>query len=161
MNYAQPLSNQIIVFIRSVGLGVLLGFIYEVFCVLRGLISDKRWAYILCDLSFSLAATLISFFFMVLYNDGTVRLNLIVAQLMGGAAFHLSAGAHIAKPLIFIGQRLRRAVLLVLHPLKIIYKKCAVILGKLKIRVHCNPETKKHKKKINNIIKIPLKNSKK
>ncbi len=161
MNYAEPLSNQIIVFVRSVGLGVLLGFLYEVFSVLRGLISDKRWAYILCDLTFSLVATLMSFFFMVLYNDGTVRLNLIVAQLLGGVAFHLSAGTYIARPLLFIGHKLRRAVLLLFYPLKMLCKKCAEILGRLKIKKPRNPETEKEKKKIKNIIKIPLKNSKK
>lgn len=161
MNYSEPLSNQIIVFIRCVGLGVLLGFLFEVFSVLRALLSDKKWAYVLCDISFSLIATVISFFFMVLYNSGIVRLNLIAAQLLGGVAFHLTAGKYLIKPLIYFGEKLRKLVLLIFYPFKLFLKKAGALLHKIIKKTQRNnsgdKQVKKDRKKFRNIIKIPLK----
>ncbi|MBQ7295675.1 MAG: spore cortex biosynthesis protein YabQ [Clostridia bacterium] len=157
MNYAEPLSNQIVVFIRSVGLGVLLGFVYEIFSVLRTLLSDKRWAYIICDLCFCFSATLMSFFFMVLYNGGTVRLNLILAQAAGGVAFHLSVGTYLARPLMFICCMLRKALLTLFYPVRFISKKLQEAIKRHQKDKGEDKKVKKDRKKIKNIMKIPLK----
>lgn len=165
MSYNQPLSNQVIIFIYSVGFGVLLGFVYEVFSVLRMLLSDKKWAYILCDSFFSLSATVSSFFFMVLFNSGVVRFNLIAAQLIGGLVFHFSMGKYFIKPLMFIAEKLRKFVYIFLSPIRFFLKKSAEYLLKWRKKAK-NKKIKKikpekEKKKIKNIIKIPLKNCKK
>ena len=102
MRYAEPLSNQLQVFITSIGFGVLSGLLYEVFSVLRRLAGNKKKASVICDFSFCVIVTVLSFFYMVIYNNGIVRLNLIIAQLAGGIAFHLSMGRYIRKPLYFI-----------------------------------------------------------
>lgn len=149
MSYSWPLSEQIIVFIRCIGLGILLGLLYEVFSVLRCFLSEKTWAYVVCDVAFSLITTVISFFFMVLYNNGRVRLNLVFAQIIGGVAFHFSVGRYLLKPLTFFAMKMRRAMSVLLYPLK-------KPIEKLKIRSGL-PLRKKNK----NIVKIPLKKRKK
>ena len=110
MSYVQSHSEQLIIFIRCIGLGVLLGLLYDAFSVLRSLLSDKMRAYVFCDIVFSLIATVISFFFMVLYNNGRVRFNLVAAQLMGGVAFHLSAGRHLIRPLSLAAEGIRKVL---------------------------------------------------
>ncbi len=161
MNYAEPLSNQVMVFIRGVGFGVLLGLLYEAFTVLRNLISDKKWAYVLCDISFSLIAAVMSFFFMILFNGGIVRLNLILAQLLGGVALHLSAGRHLIKPMLFVGGAIRKGIRFVFSPVRFILHKGRALLStqikKLKSEKKNDSVPKKDRKKIKNIIKIPLK----
>ncbi len=153
MIYSGPLSDQIIIFIRCIGLGVLLGLIYEVFSALRCMISDKIPAYVICDVAFSLIATLISFFFMVLYNNGRVRLNLVFAQLIGGVAFHMSCGRYLLKPLTFIVVKIRRVISTLFLPVKKLIEKLSSFFssdGRVPM-----------KKKIKNIVKIPLKKRKK
>ena len=80
MTYAEPLSNQVLMFIHSIGPGVLIGFIYDVIFTFFRTFSNKRPVVIAADLTFSIIATLISFFYMVIYNSGTVRLNIIIAE---------------------------------------------------------------------------------
>lgn len=149
MIYSGPLSDQIIVFIRCIGLGVLLGIIYEAFSLLRCFLSDKTRAYVICDIAFSLTATVISFFYMILYNNGRVRLNLVAAQIIGGVAFHYSVGRYLMKPLSFVAVKIRRGISAAFSPLK----KLAAVLKKNNIVPL--------KKKIKNIVKIPLKKRKK
>ncbi len=150
MNYAEPLSNQVLVFIRSVGFGVLLGLIYELFSAFRILLGDKKRAFVLCDIAFSLTATVMSFFYMVLYNSGSVRLNLLAAQLIGAAAFHIAAGRFLVKPFNFLMKKIRRILLAAFYPVRFSVRKIKEI----------SLDNKKEKKKIRNIkniIKIPLK----
>lgn len=165
MSYSQPLSSQVIIFIYSVGFGVLLGLTYEVFTVLRMLLSDKKWAYILCDTAFTLIGSTLSFFFMVLFNNGIVRLNLILAQLVGALCFHFSVGRYIIKPLLFISEKLRKLISLILFPIRFVFEKAEKLAAKLRQKQqnkHSKTEKmKKEKKKIKNIIKIPLKKFKK
>lgn len=165
MSYSQPLSSQVVIFIYSVGFGVLLGLVYEVFTVLRMLLSDKKWAYVLCDAAFSLIGSILSFFFMVLFNNGIVRLNLVLAQLVGGLCFHFSVGKYLIKPLLFISEKLRKLIYLLLFPVRFIFKRTGKLVGKLRQKQqNKSTETekmKKEKKKIKNIIKIPLKKFKK
>ncbi len=161
MNYSEPLSNQILVFIRGVGFGVLLGLLYECFCVLRVFLSDKKWAYVVCDVLFGLTGTVMSFFFMVLYNDGRVRLNLMAAQLLGGIAFHIAAGRYLIKPLIFLGENIRKAIYFALFPFRFVLSKIKEIVSKT-VKKHKNNKQadnlpKKDRKKFHNILKIHLK----
>ncbi len=151
MNYAEPLSNQVLVFIRSVGFGVLLGLIYELFSAVRILLGDKKRAYILCDISFSLTATVLSFFYMVLYNSGRVRLNLLAAQLIGAIAFHIAAGRYLVKPFNYLMEKTRQLLLFLFYPIRYVFGKVKNILAR-------RPKKEKKKlKNIKNIIKIPLK----
>lgn len=165
MSYAQPLSNQVIVFICGVGFGVLLGLTYEVFTVLRMLLSDKKWAYILCDGIFSVFATIMSFFFMVLFNSGIVRFNLIAAQLLGGVCFHLTIGKYLIKPLLFLAKKLRKLLYMLCFPIRLLISKARKIKPNLHFkrlnRAKNEKKPKKERKKFKNIIKTLLKKRKK
>ena len=161
MRYAEPLSNQLQVFITSIGFGVLSGLLYEVFSVLRRLAGNKKKASVICDFSFCVIVTVLSFFYMVIYNNGIVRLNLIMAQLAGGIAFHLSMGRYIRKPLYFLMDILRKVTGFIFYPIKILLNKLqntiSTFLTKHQKAQNEEQNKKKTDKKIKNIAKILLK----
>ncbi len=93
MNYSEPLSNQIYRFVLALGFGIIMGVVYELFVGIRVIITEKKGAIIFQDLLFGAVFSVVSFFFMLVYNEGAVRLNLIVAQFAGLWVFHLTFGA--------------------------------------------------------------------
>ncbi len=99
MTYSEPLNNQIYRFILALGFGIILGLIYEIFVLIREIFSFKKSLIITVDILFSVLSAFLTFFFMLVYNDGRVRLNLIFASLMGLFAFHYTFGGRAIKPL--------------------------------------------------------------
>ena len=98
---------------------------------------------------------------MIIFNSGIVRLNLVFAQLIGGVAFHFSVGKYLIKPLMYAGTVVRKSVSFLLLPIKICTAKLVGFIHsgfkKLKKEKPQESLVKKDKKKIKNIIKIPLK----
>lgn len=165
MTYAEPLLNQVLMFIRSVGPGVIIGILYDVIFTFFRTISVKRYVIIAADLTFSIIATLISFFYMVIYNSGTVRLNIIVAEAIGAVAIHITMGKYVAKFVGFIGKTLGKIVGIVFYPVNYLSGKIRQLLIKIPkirpIREKRHIKDKFSSKKIMNIIKIHLKKQKK
>lgn len=95
MNYSEPLISQVTVFFRAVGCGIILGMLYDALSLVRMLFGERKGVYVFFDTLYFLAASLISFFFMVLYNSGQVRFNLMLAEGAGGIAFHFSLGRYV------------------------------------------------------------------
>ncbi len=95
MNYSEPLISQVVIFCRAIGCGILLGVLYDVVSLVRMFFGERKAIYVFFDTVYFIAASVISFFFMVLYNSGQVRLNLMLGELFGGMAFHLSLGKYI------------------------------------------------------------------
>lgn len=162
MTYAEPLSNQVLMFIRSIGPGVLIGFIYDVIFTFFRTFSHKRPVIIAADLTFSIIATLISFFYMVIFNSGTVRLNIITAEIIGAVAFHMTMGQYMAKPVSLIAKATGKIGKFVFYPfiflcgkIRSSLKRIPIILRGKEIKF---PKLTVRSKKIMNIIKIHLKN---
>ena len=155
MTYAEPLSNQVLMFIRSIGPGVLIGLIYDIIFSFFRSFSDRRAVIITADLTFSIIATMISFFYMIIYNSGTVRLNIIIAQAIGAVAIHITIGKYVAKLVGYVGNILGKILGYIFSPLVFIFGKIKSLLKKIpKLEVN----DKLHTKKILNILKIYLKN---
>ena len=136
MRYTEPLSNQVLMFISSIGPGVLIGLIYDVIFSFFRALSDKKAFMIISDISFSVIATMISFFYMVIYNSGTVRLNIILAQLIGAVTFHYTLGRYLGVPIIFFSNLLRKTAGIIFKPLTVTWnflsKNLSPVSDKLK-----------------------------
>ena len=132
MTYAEPLSNQVLIFIRSVGPGVIIGFIYDVIFTFFRTFSQKRPVIIAADLLFSILATLISFFYMVIYNSGTVRVNIIIAEIIGAVAFHMTMGKYISVPIAFIARLVGKILNFIFYPFVFLLAKIKSFAGKLR-----------------------------
>ena len=161
MTYAEPLSNQVLMFIRSIGPGVIIGLIYDVIFTFFRTFSNKRAVIIAADLTFSIIATLISFFYMIIYNSGTVRLNIIIAEIIGAVAIHMTMGRYIAKVVGYAAKIIGKTVGFIFLPLGFIWNKIKALLEKIPVKKP-EKEMKNRKvpfkeKKIINILKIHLK----
>lgn len=158
MTYREPLSNQVLIFISSVGPGILIGFMYDIIFSFFRAFGNKKTIIIAADLCFSLSATLLSFFYMVVYNSGIMRFNMIAAQLIGAVAFHFTLGKYLSKPVGFIADASAKVIKAMLFPILFIFKNARQYIAKVrdKLKVKIKPKEKKEsiKKKIINILKI-------
>ncbi len=165
MNYSEPLVNQLTVFCRAIGVGVLLGIIYDGFSAVRMLFGERKSVYVFFDTAYFLVASLVSFFFMVLYNSGQVRINLMLAELFGGTAFHFSFGKYILGNYLKHLNRIRKILSYILKPFCNFTERVSVFFkGKLsewQKRVSGGKNIVKKSKKLSNISKILLKNKNK
>ena len=161
MRYTQPLSDQILIFISSIGPGILIGFLYDVIFSFFRTFGNKKSLTITADLLFSLSAGMLSFFYMVIYNSGVVRLNIVVAQLIGAVTFHYTLGRYLSKPVEFTATMLTKLIKAIAFPFKLIFKKSAEYAKKICPEINVRPrreeKSKPEKKKIINILKIHLK----
>ena len=145
MNYSEPLYQQIFVFFKAIGSGIIIGLFYDVAETIQKIISDKRNVVIAKDLLFSFFASVFSFFFMVLYNNGKARLNLLIAQFLGAFVFHVCLGKYLSKPIYKIGLCFKRLLFVLLSPFVKIYKRIAVLFETLLLKIKVCAENKKQK----------------
>lgn len=97
MSFSEPLVNQVKIFLLSVGMGVLLCGVYILVQSFFCLFGKSRAVQAFADLLFCIAFALLSFFFMIFYNNGRVRLHLVFGEALGFAAFYVSGGKFILK----------------------------------------------------------------
>ncbi len=108
MSYSEPLINQVYRFFLAVGFGVLMGVFYEIINVLKTLPFCGRKTAIAFDFIFSVIYTVLSFFFMLVYNEGEARANLVAAQLIGIYVFHITFGKKLTSPFVALKGKIGR-----------------------------------------------------
>lgn len=108
MSYSEPLINQIYRFLLAVGFGVIMGIVYEVLTVIKTLLGNGKRTVFFRDIVFSVLFTVLSFFFMLIYNEGEMRFNLIVAQLTGVISFHIAFGKRIISPVVAAQEKISK-----------------------------------------------------
>lgn len=84
-----PLALQARVLAVMVGLGALLGLVFDVYRVLRGRLRPGRKATLLGDLLFWVVATVIAFEMLLAGNWGELRLYVWLGCLLGAGLYHL------------------------------------------------------------------------
>lgn len=105
MNYSEPLINQIYRFVLSLGFGVIMSVFYELISCIFLMISNGKKSIFIRDVLFSVIFTVMSFFFMLVYNEGEIRFNLIFGQLLGLTAFHITFGKMVQMPFLKFAER--------------------------------------------------------
>lgn len=165
MNYSEPLISQAVIFLRAIGCGILLGAFYDAAMLLRMLFGEKKAVYVFFDIAYFTAASVVSFFFMVLYNSGQIRLNLMLAELFGGTAFHLSLGKYVLRRCYVYIRLIRKIQAFILKPFRKAAEKLKSFSKKIFTEIRKNAARKenkeKNRKKVCNIGKILLKNKNK
>lgn len=169
MTYTEPLFNQISRFAVSVGFGFIICILYFNIFFIRKVISDKKSAVIVQDVVFGIITTIMSFFYMVIYNNGEARLNLLIGEITGAVVFYFALGKYIVAYIEKTAVLIRKIVLNILLPLniylssfRVFYKKINVYIKKRKNikreKEECN--TVKERKNIKNKLKKKLKKRK-
>ena len=140
MSYSEPLINQVKVLFFSIGVGILLGLIYTLIQGSFRLLGKGRLSYFAADGLFVSAFFLLSFFFMVLYNNGRVRFHLIIGEGVGFWLFYYSTGRYIYAVFEKGAVIIRRLIKVFLKPYIIIFTsffgKIKCLLKQIYKRIH-------------------------
>ncbi len=170
MSYSEPLINQPRVLLLSVGVGALLCIFYVLIQGVMRLSGEGRLSYFIADGLFCAVFALVSFFFMVLYNNGRVRLHLILGEAAGFFILYFSAGKYFYALVVGIVNFLRRIAVVLTKPavrlFLLVAKKIRIFGNVIKAGIASRikkyrPEGdsfKKKKKKFDLFDKIHLKN---
>lgn len=122
MTYGFAISQQLVLFLYSLGFGFLLGVYYRLIMAFRKEISEKKTAYIIFDVFFCVSATILTFCFFLVYSDGQIRLISIFASVIGFIIYIFSADVFLKKLLHFPVKFLISSVKLLFLPLTFILR---------------------------------------
>ena len=108
-------STQFTVFGFSCFLGVMLGFLYDCFRLVRLMINPKNIFIFIQDIIYFFISALITFLFVLVFNNGESRFYILAGEGMGWILYHLTLGELIYKcseKIVSIFKRFIKKILL-------------------------------------------------
>lgn len=129
-------SEQLIIFLASLGVGFILGILYDFLRALRLSLTQGKWGVIIFDLLYFFLVAFGSYLFILASNKGEVRSYIILGELLGAVFYYFSLGLALMKltdKFVLLFKRfcsfVFRAFLLPFHLLKRVAFK---VFGKIK-----------------------------
>ena len=95
--YSVPQSEQLTCFLCSLGMGFLLGILYDVLRVIRLSFTKSKIALIVFDILYFVLFGVLTFLFILALNKGEVRSYIIVGELIGALFYYISFGIAVIK----------------------------------------------------------------
>ncbi len=92
MVYLPTLSDQTKIFFLSLGMGFLLGILYDVFRIIRMIAFGNRKSFWVQDILYFLVCTVVSFLFFLAINNGNVRGYELFGEALGWLIYYFSFG---------------------------------------------------------------------
>ncbi len=161
--YTFPISEHLRVFLLSLGLGFLLGVLYDAFRVIRLVISRGKAAVYVFDILYIALTAVLTYLFILEVNMGAVRAHILIAALMGFFCYYISFGVFVVR----LCDKLAALITRCLHavkriagrPIKAVFQFLRRIFGKIKVKVRKKSQNnKKNLKKLLHIHKLSLYN---
>ena len=125
--YGLSLTTQAKNFLLSLGLGFLMGFVYDLFRIIRLSISERKISVIIFDLLYCVFLCFSTFVFLITVNEGQVRFYLLLGEGVGFAIYYFSLGVMIfsfsRKIIYFIKLCFKRIFCLLFFPFKWVFTK--------------------------------------
>lgn len=154
--YSLSLAQQTKGFLLALGMGFLLGILYDVIRIIRISISRGRALVVVCDFIFCALACLCTFLFCLTVNEGEIRLYLVLGEIAGFFTYYFSLGVIIfscsEKIINFIKKLLRSVFSAILFPFKWFFGIIRKSINKLLKKSRKNG--KKLKNKSNFLLKV-------
>ncbi|HZJ78162.1 MAG TPA: spore cortex biosynthesis protein YabQ [Clostridia bacterium] len=97
MDYLPSMADQTQIFFYSLGLGFLLGILYDVFRTVRLAISSAKRLILIQDILYVLICTFVSFLFFMVVNNGQIRGYIILGEAFGWLIYYSSFGIFAIK----------------------------------------------------------------
>lgn len=120
--YSLSLARQTKGFLLALGMGFLLGILYDVIRIIRISISRGRVLVVVCDIAFCAIACLCTFLFCLTVNEGEIRLYLVLGEIAGFFTYYFSLGVIVfscsEKIIHFIRKLLRSIFGVIFFPFK-------------------------------------------
>lgn len=153
--YGMSLATQTKNYLLSMGLGFLMGFIYDGFRIIRLAISSKKIAVIISDLLYCVCCCFGFYIFLLTVNEGQFRFYLLLGAVVGFFVYYFSLGAIIftfsSFLTNFIKKCFKRIFAVLLFPFRWIYGKIKSYVDKI------IKKSRKRTKKLKNNSKTLLK----
>ena len=118
------------IFMYACVLGALLGVLYDMFRIVRLADNWKAWQIFLQDILYFVISGLITFVFLLTFNNGIVRIHVICGELMGWIVYYITIGEIVYRCSSGIIGAVKKAVkkifIVILNPIVNIFKiiKC-------------------------------------
>lgn len=151
--YGIDLSVQIENLMPALGLGFLLGVVYDAVRFLRLLLSEGKIFLFITDMLFVVFCTFSSFLLFLGVNNGNIRLYLILAEITGAAVYFCTAGIIAIALYRKTAYVIKKAFNVIFLPLIFLKKKIFLIIKNLHGKFY------EILKKMKNKFKKPLKDA--
>ncbi len=90
--YSVPHSEQLSIFLSSLGVGFILGVLYDILRGLRLSVSKSKVLVVVFDLIYFLLLAFITFIFILAANKGEIRFYIILGEIIGLVFYYVSFG---------------------------------------------------------------------
>lgn len=90
-------SEQLFIFLASLGMGFLLGVVYDFLRALRLSLTRGKWSVVFFDLLYFFMVAFVSYIFILAVNKGEVRSYIIIGELLGAVFYYFSLGFALMK----------------------------------------------------------------
>lgn len=95
--YGTPHSQQLLIFITALGVGFLLGILYDILRAVRLSLTKSKKANIFFDILYFIFFALFSYLYIIASNKGDVRLYILAGEVIGWAFYYFSFGIAVIK----------------------------------------------------------------
>ncbi|MBE6796324.1 MAG: hypothetical protein E7533_07055 [Ruminococcaceae bacterium] len=95
--YSVPHSQQLSIFLTSLGVGFILGIFYDILRAVRLSITKNKKACVFFDILYFIVTAIASFIFILAANKGEIRFYIIAGEIIGWAFYYLSFGIAVVK----------------------------------------------------------------
>lgn len=123
MEYIQGISTQTTLFLYSLALGFALGILYDVFRTLRMFVPRVRWFVVAADVLYFILCGVISFFFMLVTDEGKLRIYTVLGITLGWCVWYFSFGVVAMKLSNAAVKLVKRFFRLIFAPIKFLIRK--------------------------------------
>lgn len=148
MTYILSMDEQLLLFCKSLGFGFLMGVGYDVFGLLR-LVLSRGKGLVVWEIAYAFVAAVCSFLFDLTLNGGNLRLYMLAAECLGFALWYFVAGVPFRLGVRRILRYADRAARKIARPADALYRK-------VQSRAQCEKiKLKKVLKKTNVLLKFP------
>ncbi len=125
--YSLSLATQTKNFLLSLGIGFILGIVYDVFRIIRLCISSKKAVIITFDILYCIVLCFTFFVFLITVNEGQFRFYLLLGAGIGFSVYYFSLGAIIFSFSEFLTEFIKkwskRVFAVFLFPFKWIFSR--------------------------------------
>ncbi len=130
-------SEQLLIFLASLGVGFLLGVLYDFLRALRLSFTRGKWSIVAFDLLYFFMVAFCSYIFILAANKGEVRSYIIIGELLGAVFYYFSLGFALMKltdKLVLILRRFYSLLFKIISfPFRLIKTAFLKVFGKLKV----------------------------
>ncbi|MBQ4627429.1 MAG: spore cortex biosynthesis protein YabQ [Clostridia bacterium] len=129
MVYIQGVAEQTRLFLLSIGFGFLLGILYDVFRMVRLVISNSKPFVLFMDLLYFAFCTFLNFCYILTLDYGKIRIYIVFAQLLGWLIYYFSFGAIAIRVSRFASLLVKRSLSIMIRPLKFVIRKIKQLIS--------------------------------